>query len=177
MRVPLSKEDRKRLKAQRRAGLSGKALLDDFQDDIADIVAGAGGHLSKGRTEPAGGHPGGPRLSAARRGRPRLSHQGALPLPSLASLQILAWTAPLRATARAKSLVRTWRRRAGGAPRAVAMLTCPRASRCMSAALAWTRCAHGRLPSRALAWALTMTHPMNMAAEAAGASARGGRPA
>lgn len=42
VRVPLSKDERKRLKAQRRAGLSGKALLDDFQDDIADIVAGAG---------------------------------------------------------------------------------------------------------------------------------------
>ena len=38
IRVPLSKDERKRLKAQRRAGLSGKALLDDFQDDIADLV-------------------------------------------------------------------------------------------------------------------------------------------
>lgn len=42
IRVPLSKEERKNLKAQRRAGLSGKALLDDFADDIADIVATAG---------------------------------------------------------------------------------------------------------------------------------------
>eukprot|EP00887_Chlorella_sp_A99_P005929 scaffold29.g5929.t1 len=41
IRVPLSKEERKRLKAQRRAGLSGKALLDDFADDIADIVTAA----------------------------------------------------------------------------------------------------------------------------------------
>ena len=40
IRVPLSKEERKRMKAQRRAGLSGKALLDDFQDDIADLVSG-----------------------------------------------------------------------------------------------------------------------------------------
>lgn len=40
IRVPLSKDERKRLKAQRRAGLSGKALLDDFQDDIADLVNG-----------------------------------------------------------------------------------------------------------------------------------------
>lgn len=40
IRVPLSKDERKRLKAQRRAGLSGKALLDDFQDDIADLVHG-----------------------------------------------------------------------------------------------------------------------------------------
>ncbi|KAI8101739.1 hypothetical protein M9434_006806 [Picochlorum sp. BPE23] len=39
IRVPLSKDERKRLKAQRRAGLSGKALLDDFQDDIADLAA------------------------------------------------------------------------------------------------------------------------------------------
>jgi U3 small nucleolar RNA-associated protein 3 len=40
IRVPLSKEERKSLKAQRRAGLSGKALLDDFADDIADLVDG-----------------------------------------------------------------------------------------------------------------------------------------
>ena len=42
IRVPLSKDERKKLKAQRRAGLSGKALLDDFQDDLADLVGGAG---------------------------------------------------------------------------------------------------------------------------------------
>lgn len=41
IRVPLSKEERKKLKAQRRAGLSGKALLDDFEDDIKDIVDGS----------------------------------------------------------------------------------------------------------------------------------------
>ncbi len=40
IRVPLSKDERKKLKAQRRAGLSGKALLDDFQDDLADLVNG-----------------------------------------------------------------------------------------------------------------------------------------
>lgn len=43
VRVPLSKEERKRLKAQRREGLAGRALLDDFADDIADLVAGTGG--------------------------------------------------------------------------------------------------------------------------------------
>lgn len=40
IRVPLSKDERKKLKAQRRAGLSGKALLDDFQDDLAGLVNG-----------------------------------------------------------------------------------------------------------------------------------------
>ncbi|KAK9829724.1 hypothetical protein WJX72_007528 [[Myrmecia] bisecta] len=38
IRVPLSKEERKRVKAQQRAGLSGKALLDDFADDVADLI-------------------------------------------------------------------------------------------------------------------------------------------
>jgi U3 small nucleolar RNA-associated protein 3 len=38
VRVPLTREERKRMKAQRRAGLSGKALLDDFADDVADLV-------------------------------------------------------------------------------------------------------------------------------------------
>lgn len=41
VRVPLSREERKKLKAQRRAGLSGKALLDDFADDVADILQGS----------------------------------------------------------------------------------------------------------------------------------------
>lgn len=40
VRVPLSREERKQMKAQRRAGLSGKALLDDFVDDVADLVDG-----------------------------------------------------------------------------------------------------------------------------------------
>ncbi len=38
IRVPLSKEERKRLRAHRRAGLSGAALLDDFADEVDDIV-------------------------------------------------------------------------------------------------------------------------------------------
>ncbi|GAB4821287.1 hypothetical protein N2152v2_008333 [Parachlorella kessleri] len=42
VRVPLSRDERKRLKAQRREGLAGRALLDDFADDIADL-AGEGG--------------------------------------------------------------------------------------------------------------------------------------
>ena len=37
-RVPLSKGERKNLKAQRRAGLSGGAMLDDFADDVADLI-------------------------------------------------------------------------------------------------------------------------------------------
>jgi hypothetical protein len=41
--VPLSKEERKRLKAHRRAGLSGAALLDDFADEVDDIVGDGAG--------------------------------------------------------------------------------------------------------------------------------------
>jgi hypothetical protein len=37
-RVPLTKAERKNLKAQRRAGLSGGTLLDDLADDIAGLV-------------------------------------------------------------------------------------------------------------------------------------------
>ncbi len=37
-RVPLSKTERKNLKAQRRAGLSGGVMLDDFADDVADLI-------------------------------------------------------------------------------------------------------------------------------------------
>ena len=37
-RVPLSRGERKNLKAQRRAGLSGGVMLDDFADDVADLV-------------------------------------------------------------------------------------------------------------------------------------------
>lgn len=41
VRVPLTKEERKRLKAQQRAGLSGRALLDDFADDVAGVLGAA----------------------------------------------------------------------------------------------------------------------------------------
>ena len=37
-RVPLSRAERQNLKQQRRAGLSGGAMLDDFADDIAGLV-------------------------------------------------------------------------------------------------------------------------------------------
>ena len=37
-RVPLSRGERKNLKAQRRAGLSGGVMLDDFADDVADLI-------------------------------------------------------------------------------------------------------------------------------------------
>ena len=37
-RVPLSKTERKNLKARRRAGLSGGVMLDDFADDVADLI-------------------------------------------------------------------------------------------------------------------------------------------
>jgi hypothetical protein len=36
--VPLSRAERQGLKAARRAGLAGGALLDDFADDVADLV-------------------------------------------------------------------------------------------------------------------------------------------
>lgn len=38
VRVPLTKEERKRAKAQQRAGLSGRAVLDDFADDVAGLI-------------------------------------------------------------------------------------------------------------------------------------------
>ena len=38
VRVPLSKEQRKKLKADRRGNLSGAAMLNDFADDVADLV-------------------------------------------------------------------------------------------------------------------------------------------
>ena len=38
MRVPLGKNELKELKAARRAGMAGGALLDDFADDVADLV-------------------------------------------------------------------------------------------------------------------------------------------
>lgn len=37
-RVPLSKDERKRMKAARRADLAGGAMLDDFADDVAHLV-------------------------------------------------------------------------------------------------------------------------------------------
>ncbi|KAF8059680.1 hypothetical protein HT031_005088 [Scenedesmus sp. PABB004] len=43
LRVPLSKAEARKLKAQRRAGLSGAAGLTDFADDVADLVAASGG--------------------------------------------------------------------------------------------------------------------------------------
>ncbi|GAX72959.1 hypothetical protein CEUSTIGMA_g414.t1 [Chlamydomonas eustigma] len=38
IRVPLSREEAKKMKQQHRAGMSGKALMDDFADEVADIV-------------------------------------------------------------------------------------------------------------------------------------------
>lgn len=38
MRVPLSKEERKSLKARQRANLSGAAGLHDFADDVAGVL-------------------------------------------------------------------------------------------------------------------------------------------
>ena len=38
VRVPLSKEQRKQLKADRRHNLSGAAMMNDFADDVADLV-------------------------------------------------------------------------------------------------------------------------------------------
>lgn len=38
MRVPLAKKELKGMRAAQRAGLSGGAMLDDFADDVADLV-------------------------------------------------------------------------------------------------------------------------------------------
>lgn len=38
VRVPLSKEQRKQLKADRRHNMSGSAMMNDFADDVADLV-------------------------------------------------------------------------------------------------------------------------------------------
>lgn len=38
VRVPLSKEQKKQLKADRRVNLSGAAMMNDFADDVADLV-------------------------------------------------------------------------------------------------------------------------------------------
>lgn len=43
VRVPLSKDERKRLKAARRSGLAGSAVLDDFADDVAGVLELGGG--------------------------------------------------------------------------------------------------------------------------------------
>lgn len=48
VRVPLSRDERKQMKAQRRAGLSGKALLDNFVDDVADLVDGGNASVDPG---------------------------------------------------------------------------------------------------------------------------------
>ncbi|WIA21610.1 hypothetical protein OEZ85_000794 [Tetradesmus obliquus] len=48
LRVPLSKQEAKKLKMQRRAGLSGAAGLTDFADDVADLVAASGEGGDKG---------------------------------------------------------------------------------------------------------------------------------
>jgi hypothetical protein len=42
MRVPLSKEARKNLKARQRASLSGAAGLHDFADDVAEVLDAEG---------------------------------------------------------------------------------------------------------------------------------------
>lgn len=52
MRVPLGKKELKNLKAAQRAGMAGGALLDDFADDVADLVQAtstldSGGRLSQ----------------------------------------------------------------------------------------------------------------------------------
>lgn len=38
LRVPLSKDERKRLKSTRRADLAGGIMLDDFADDVSHLV-------------------------------------------------------------------------------------------------------------------------------------------
>jgi len=65
IRVPLSKEERKRLQAQKRAGLSGKALLDDFADDVADIVAAAEANNNNNNRKGGTGSGGGGKGAAA----------------------------------------------------------------------------------------------------------------
>ncbi|GFR45262.1 hypothetical protein Agub_g6368 [Astrephomene gubernaculifera] len=53
IRVPLSKDEAKRLRQQRRAGMSGAGLLEDFGDEVADLVdmtrgsAGAAGAIAQ----------------------------------------------------------------------------------------------------------------------------------
>ena len=38
LRVPLSKDERKRLKSTRRADMAGGIMLDDFADDLSHLV-------------------------------------------------------------------------------------------------------------------------------------------
>ena len=45
-RVPLSKQEKSRLKSARRAGMAGGALLDDFADEIGHLVQAS--HLGHG---------------------------------------------------------------------------------------------------------------------------------
>ncbi|MEW5298021.1 MAG: hypothetical protein WDW36_001185 [Sanguina aurantia] len=47
-RVPLSREENKRLKASRRAGLAGAGAMDDFADEVADLVEVARGQEGQG---------------------------------------------------------------------------------------------------------------------------------
>ncbi|KXZ45808.1 hypothetical protein GPECTOR_50g602 [Gonium pectorale] len=55
VRVPLSKDEAKKLRQQRRAGMSGAGLMDDFGDEVADLVdmtrgsAGAAGEPGTAR--------------------------------------------------------------------------------------------------------------------------------
>lgn len=44
VRMPLSKEQKKQMKADRRVNLSGAAMMNDFADDVADLVGVS--HLS-----------------------------------------------------------------------------------------------------------------------------------
>eukprot|EP00877_Chromochloris_zofingiensis_P010647 jgi/Chrzof1/5836/Cz16g17190.t1 len=55
VRVPLSKQEAKKLRAQRRAGLSGQGLLDDFADEVADLVQLSQGQDKGGKPAAAGG--------------------------------------------------------------------------------------------------------------------------
>ncbi|KAI8470007.1 MAG: Sas10/Utp3/C1D family-domain-containing protein [Monoraphidium minutum] len=56
MRVPLGKTEVKRLKAQRRAGMSGQGLMDDFETEVADLVgSAAAGGRRQGRQQQRGG--------------------------------------------------------------------------------------------------------------------------
>ena len=41
-RVPLTKEQKKQLKADRRVNLSGAAMMNDFADDVADLIGVSG---------------------------------------------------------------------------------------------------------------------------------------
>lgn len=84
-RVPLSKDERKALKARQRAGMTGAAALDDFADDVAGVLHVGegekayfdkvrlgqkfGGDLSAGRAAPASGGARSPTCVVARHAR------------------------------------------------------------------------------------------------------------